>query len=507
MIHDDKRVREVFDLKSNEPVNFSHAPIIQVMYALAADNAERFIVWCHINCKNNLNRVFITSIKFPASMLSYGAHSYFPDQIGYVEQTPFANPATDVFYPTWMMSSTVGLIHSKQLLKFEGIADDVDFNYALNSIAKLGMPRGLLCSSEPSLLTSGHSVVQLKSKKAKLFRFVKQHYSLPWVFLLFLNYSLYERKWLFFSLVQALFYKRRFFRYSIDEFCETHNNEGLNTTIDVVIPTIGRSAYLYNVLKDLAAQTLMPQTVILVEQHPDINSSSALDYLETESWPFRIKHHFIHTLGACQARNIALDEVTSDYVFFADDDIRLGPEILKTAIDTMHLYEIEAATLSCLQDGEIEPIQQVIQWHTFGSGCGIVKGELVKDLRFNNAFEFGFGEDADYGMQLRKSGADILYFPHCKLQHLKAPIGGFRTKVNFPWENDSILPKPSPTVMLFNLKHLNTKQLLGYKTTLFIKFFKARPQFNILGYLKSMRHRWSRSVYWAQQLQQAHDND
>lgn len=506
MIHDDKRVREVFDLKSNEAVNFSHASIIQVMYTLAADNAERFIVWCHINCKDDLNRVFITSIKLPASMLSYGVHSYFPYQIGYVEQTPFANPDTDGRYPTWMMSSTVGLMHSNQLLKFEGIVDDVDLNYALNSIAKLGMPRGLLCSSEPRLLTSGHSVVQLKSRKAKLFRFVKQHYSLPWVFLLFLNYSLYERKWLFFSLVQALFYRRRYFRDSIDEFCDTHNNEVMNTTIDVIIPTIGRSAYLYNVLKDLAAQTLMPQTVILVEQHPDVNSSSALDYLETESWPFRIKHHFIHTLGACQARNIALDEVTSEYVFFADDDIRLGPEVLKTSIDTMRIHAAEAATLSCLQEGEVETIQQVIQWHTFGSGCSLVATEKLRNLKFDKAFEHGFGEDADFGMQLRHVGVDILYLPHCRLVHLKAPSGGFRTKVSFPWENDPILPKPSPTVMLFNFKHRNTKQLLGYKTTLFIKFFKARPQFNILGYLKTMRHRWRRSLHWAKQLQQVNEN-
>jgi hypothetical protein len=51
-------------------------------------------------------------------------------------------------------------------------------------------------------------------------------------------------------------------------------------------------------------------------------------------------------------------------------------------------------------------------------------------------------EDSDFGMQLRNQGIDVLYLPEPKI-HLKAPVGGFRTKPKLAWENDEIQPKPS----------------------------------------------------------------
>ena len=76
--------------------------------------------------------------------------------------------------------------------------------------------------------------------------------------------------------------------------------------IDVIIPTIGRSNYVHNVLKDLAQQTHLPKRVIIIEQHPDPASTSDLDFIYSKSWPFAIKHQFIHQTGACNARNLAL---------------------------------------------------------------------------------------------------------------------------------------------------------------------------------------------------------
>jgi GT2 family glycosyltransferase len=39
------------------------------------------------------------------------------------------------------------------------------------------------------------------------------------------------------------------------------------------------------------------------------------------------------------------------------------------------------------------------------------------------ALEFGYGEDTDFGMQLRNKGFDVIYFPDLKITHLKAPMG------------------------------------------------------------------------------------
>ena len=69
--------------------------------------------------------------------------------------------------------------------------------------------------------------------------------------------------------------------------------------------------------------------VIIVEQNPKHNSESELDFFTTETWPFAIKHTFTHQAGACNARNIALTQITSEWVFFADDDIRIENDLLK----------------------------------------------------------------------------------------------------------------------------------------------------------------------------------
>jgi hypothetical protein len=103
-------------------------------------------------------------------------------------------------------------------------------------------------------------------------------------------------------------------------------------------------------------------------------------------------------------------------------------------------------------------------------------------------------------MQLRHQGHDVLYFPHPEILHLKAPIGGFRTKPQLLWIDDKVQPKPSPTVMLYILSNNTKQQLLGYKTTLFLKYYKHQKIKNPLSYLLYFQKQWKQSVFWANQL-------
>ena len=268
----------------------------------------------------------------------------------------------------------------------------------------------------------------------------------------------------------------------------------------MVIPTIGRKAYLYEVLKDLAAQTILPQKVIVIEQNPDAGSKSELDYLNHEKWPFEIKHLFTHQTGVCNARNLGLTEVVSHYVFLADDDIRLASNCLKDIGNTINNLSAEAVTISCRLNGEKESITAIKQWHTFGSGCSILKANSIKSAEFNLAYEHGYGEDADFGMQLRNAGIDIIYMPRPTILHLKAPMGGFRTKFKQPWATDDIQPKPSPTVMLFRLLHQPNTQLKGYQLRLFFNLLKQRKPVRIITFVKDFRKSWAYSLKWAAYL-------
>ncbi len=173
-------------------------------------------------------------------------------------------------------------------------------------------------------------------------------------------------------------------------------------TIDVIIPTIGRKIYLYDVLKDLALQTHLPKQVIIVEQNPMEGSESELDYLKNENWPFKIKHTFTHQAGACNARNLALSKVESEWVFLNDDDNRFEANLIKKTIENIIKYGEKCITTSYIQPHEKSQHFSVHQTGIFGSGNSFVKTELLRKVSFDKALEFGYGEDTDFGLQLAK---------------------------------------------------------------------------------------------------------
>lgn len=498
--HQDGKVTAIANLRSGETLSLPQYSLGQTLFRLVKMFPDDFILWCHASEKENLNVAQLPQIfHHQKVMASYHPTAmYFPDSIGYVEEPPFLNVKKEVKYPTWQMSSLVGGIHAS-ILNFMPSISEKSFDYLLCSIAKTLMPQGLLCYSEPRLLVSISASQMLKTASVNgLFRFVKQHYKTRWVFILFLNFFLYERKFPVLPLLNTVFFGKRIRTVSLGHL-EVRSTKASSSekTIDVIIPTIGRKKYLYDVLCDFRQQTHLPKKIIIVEQNPLPESTTELDYLTTEDWPFEIVSIFTHQAGACNARNLALAHVTSEWVFMGDDDIRFDANFLFDLLKNISMMDNEIATISCLQHGETKTYHEIIQWSTFGSGTSIVKSNSIKNITFNMALEFGYGEDMDFGMQLRNAGYDVLYLPFPEIVHLKAPMGGFRTKPILPWHDTEVPPKPSPTVMLFKKTHLTPKQLLGYKTTLFFKFYRRQKNKMPFGYYKSFQERWQSSLRWA----------
>src|SRR5690606_34740935 len=122
--------------------------------------------------------------------------NFLPESIGYVEESSFIKVNKSVRFPTWRMSSLVGGIHASTLnLKSVKKLRSISFDYFLNSVAKLGMPNGLRCYSDPRFLNGKASVVTRSASTAQLFEFVGQHYKKSWVFLMLLNFILYQKKY------------------------------------------------------------------------------------------------------------------------------------------------------------------------------------------------------------------------------------------------------------------------------------------------------------------------
>jgi len=510
--HKNNRISRVISEDKAELLFDKKATIAEGLSELALQFPKSKIAWCKEVFQENLNIKEMESLfHHDKMMLSYHPWelNFLGRKIGYIEESPFIKVNKKVSYPTWQMSSAVGVVHASLLLEINNkIKKDIDFDYYLNSVAKICMPLGLMCYSEPRLLLDFETKGTYKEASLYiLFRFVKQHYKTRWVFLMVFNLMLYEKKLPFLAMIYTGFYNNRI--KSIINLDSISVNSSLKVvdeaTIDVIIPTIGRKKQLYDVLCDLRKQTHLPQNIIIVEQNPIEASQSELDYLQNEQWPFIIKHTFTHQAGACNARNIALKQTQSEWIFLADDDIRISELFIQKALENIKKIGFKSVSFSCLRIDEKQVYKKIIQWGSFGSGCSIVSKKSLNNCNFNMGFEFGYGEDSDFGMQLRNQGADILYLPEPSILHLKAPIGGFRTKPQLQWQEDSVQPKPSPTVLLFQIVHNTQEQIRGYKTILFFKYYKHQNIKNPFRYYSNFKKQWNKSVFWANQLRQQNE--
>ncbi|OOB81782.1 glycosyltransferase family 2 protein [Flavobacterium columnare] len=501
-------IKKVFDFDNQKTIELEEVVVSKGILKLAERFSDRLLLWCHEDVIELLNVFEIKSLfHHNKMMMSYNPiFNYLSDAIGYVDESIFINVNKEVTYPTWQMSGLVGGINAEILL---ALKDDImiyeDFEYFLNSLAKNSMPQGVICYSESKLLTNKNVKYTEKASSFVLFKFVKQHYKTRWIFLLLLNILIYERRFLLLPFLNSLFYNKIKFNggAKLNEINIKSSKKVIKKReLDVIIPTIGRKSYLYDVLKDFSKQTILPRKIVIVEQNPELGSVSELDYITNEIWPFTIDHVFIHQIGVCNARNLALKRTESEWVFLADDDNRFDLDLIEKIFNKIELYGVEALITSYLQKGEIKLSQYPIQSSIFGAGNSFVKREFLETIEFNKGMEFGYGEDADFGMQIRNQGVDVVYFPEIEIEHLKAPIGGFRIKPVLGWNNDKIKPKPSPTVLLFRLLYHTREQILGYKTVLFLKFYKVQNIKNPLAYFLNFKKQWKISEKWAEKLKE-----
>ena len=207
------KIVEVFSFE-NLRIDFNKNDTIAVgIQKIAKLFPTKKIVWCHLDSKQNLNLETINTVFHHKKMLfSYCPEQtdYFFGKIGYADESPYIKINKEVTFSTWQMSSLVGVVHAETILSIKReIPFDHDFDFYLCSMAKLVMPLGVECFSEPSLLKNIERQPLQKSNNYTLFRFVKQHYKTRWVFLLLFNFIIYERKFPVLSFLVSFFFKRR----------------------------------------------------------------------------------------------------------------------------------------------------------------------------------------------------------------------------------------------------------------------------------------------------------
>lgn len=506
LIHENNKLIELLDNDFNPIDGHFNLSITETLFDVAKKHPKELLIWCHKSLKSLINKESLEGVFHHERMMaSYNISksNYIHDCIGYVEQSIFIKINKNVTFPTWLMSSDIGGIHSSLLITvLRKIRKYNDFNFFLNSLAKKAMPQGLFCYSEPSLIKQAISPThKIKSSTFSLFKFVNLHYKIGWVFFLFICFVLYERKLPLFQFLNSFRYGRQKDDFDFSNLPSLSTKKVINKKeVDVIIPTIGRKKYLYDVLKDLSNQTVLPKNVIIIEQNADPKSVSELDYVVNEKWPFNIKHKFIHQAGVCNARNLAIQQVTSEWTLLGDDDNRFEPELIQGLLDQIKSLGKNVVTTVYIQPKEKQSFFKTSQTQIFGGGNSLLNSRLLEKVKFDPAYEFGYGEDNDFGMQIRNLGEDVIFISNILITHLKAPIGGYRIKRKNSWDNEKYVPKPSPTIMLFNQRYFTNEQLLGYKLSLFIKYYKGQQIKNPFRYISLMNKRWNSSLYWSKIL-------
>ena len=363
-------------------------------------------------------------------------------------------------------------------------------------MAKIGQQNSLFCYSTPDLVKQTSSEkVNVPMGKINLFRFVAQHYKPVRLILLFFCFIKYEKKFPIWSLLVAIG-QRSWFQKNIDlTNIEVNSSKRISSgnSIDVIIPTLGRPRHVEEVIKNLKDQELLPSKVIIVEQDENEDSLTKLGFLEDNNYPFQIEHQFIHRAGACNARNLAMKYVEAEYIFFADDDIRFPKNLLRNAVEEINRLGVGALNLNCMLPGGKTVFPKIKQWGAFGSGTSLVRTKYALKCEFSELLEHGFGEDIDFGLQLRSKGSDVVYHPEIITIHLKAAEGGFRSVSDDQWKSRDLKPKPSPTMMVLVKKHYSTYMRLGYKVELFLRYYRKQAIKDPIAYIRKMRKRWELS--------------
>ncbi|MEG9328943.1 glycosyltransferase [Salinimicrobium catena] len=271
--------------------------------------------------------------------------------------------------------------------------------------------------------------------------------------------------------------------------------------VSVVIPTMNRQDFVFQLLKDFQNQSYPVHEVVIVDatqpkDRKEIYNEATLNYKLIVKWQ--------ESKGSCRARNEAIKLCTGEYIIFADDDIRVPSDFVENHLKYLKTYNAEACTGLDITASSIsddledlatkysylpEKIKHAGATQHFSNANSCVKKEWVDKLHGNDVrFDGGYGEDSDFGLRLLKQGVILLYNPFAVNLHLKPSFGGYadwkkessfvgkKRKVQM-WEGDKpvkyIRPVPSPTVLYGIMKGFKPDQVNEYYYKyLFLYLFK-----------------------------------
>lgn len=214
----------------------------------------------------------------------------------------------------------------------------------------------------------------------------------------------------------------------------------------IIIPTLHRTSFLLNTLKDLVVQDFeYPFEIIIVDQSQE-KDQWVMDYVK--DFDFINYQYVTRFKGLPEARNYGATRATYDYLLYLDDDIRCSPDLLIehfTFLDAKDISMVAGGitekfkanadceigkfvkrTASPLRGFHIDEQKEVD--HAGGGNFSIKKRVYTQVGGIDEQLTKGAAlyEETDLCLRLKKAGHIIYYNHKAHMFHLAAETGGCR---------------------------------------------------------------------------------
>ena len=219
--------------------------------------------------------------------------------------------------------------------------------------------------------------------------------------------------------------------------------------VSVIIPTLLRTPYAIQTVKDLLVQDYPDLEVIVVEQE---QSSPELVAFAQENRE-RVQYYFHEKSTGPRNKNIGVSHAKGEVFLFLDDDCRLPHNFVSQSVEVLLSDpKVGAVSGKIIQPSEPIPLEtegvvgRVKKYGAvvtnYGSntralmdtahGCSMYRREAFEKAGgFDENFDGNaMREESDLSMRVGRAGYVMIFEPRIEFIHLKAPMGGTRRKTD-----------------------------------------------------------------------------
>jgi glycosyltransferase involved in cell wall biosynthesis len=262
-------------------------------------------------------------------------------------------------------------------------------------------------------------------------------------------------------------------------------------SITVGIPTKNRSLVIKVLLDSILRQTMLPNEVLIVDDSTTEETKILVTQMVNN---FSAKNVSLRYLkgggeGVAQARNIGINNSTSEIYCSIDDDVVLKTDYLKEIIHVYSVFpnalgvagHVENLQLSAFSNGVgkvfsffyteqdkcrisptglsyPQPLTQIISCEWLSGTNSSYKKELVKNFKFDENFKkYSLCEDMDFSYRIQKKyPKSLLMTPYAKVIHTYSQLD------RIPKEHSTYMEIANHTYFFFKNIKLTFKNTLVF---------------------------------------------